>query len=483
MLRRNKELVLRPVFPNLGIQAMYRRRLRCLIDEMNNSILYWIQATYRATPPVMAMDDSAASQLRIAINKLTRQWQRRFDDAADELAAYFATAAHRRSDATLRAILKKGGFSVQFKMTAAMRDILKATITEQVGLIKSIPQQYLVNVQGAVMRSVQRGGDLGTLTKELEKQYGVTRRRAALIARDQNNKANSSMTRARQLELGIDTAVWLHSHGGREPRKTHLANSGKRYDPAKGWFDPDPKVNRYIFPGELINCFPGDMKVGLETHPIRLWRAPFDGPMVHISVGPDLLKGTPNHPILTARGWIGLGELDGGDYVVCMRRDNRKMVDNDKHHAESTFKELFEARAISGMQHRRGRESCNFYGDILDGDVDEVIIVDDRLPAKLDAGSSQYRDDVVFSEANAMRSFHAQLFAEFIRIAADSGRRIFKFGSIFYEFCGVRDKSVRNFSGHVFTMQTRAGYYSVSGAFVQAKNCRCVSKSVIKGFS
>lgn len=253
--RRGRDVILPPVHPNAGIQADYRRRLDRLIKDMNKSFLYWIGVTYRATPPVLAQDEaSAAIQLRIAVNKLARQWRKRFDKSSQELAKYFATAAHRRSDAVLRNILRRGGFTVKFEMTRAMRDIIDATIAEQVGLIKSIPEQYLTNVQGAVMRSVQTGRDLGTLTDEIERQYGVTRRRAELIARDQNNKATSSMVRARQVELGIKKAVWLHSHGGKEPRRTHVANSGKQYDPAMGWFDPDPKVRRYIFPGELINC-------------------------------------------------------------------------------------------------------------------------------------------------------------------------------------------------------------------------------------
>lgn len=252
--RREAEKILRPVHPNAGIEAEYRRRLRCLVDDMNASFLYWLKAAYRANEPVLlAQDESTpASQLRMAVNKLARRWQRRFDDAATDLARYFALAASRRSDAALRAILRDGGYSVRFTMTPAMRDIMKATIAEQVGLIKSIPQQYLVSVRGAVMRSVQTGRDLGALTDEIEEQYGVARRRAALIAKTQNNMATSSMTRARQTELGITEAVWLHSHGGREPRPTHVANSGKRYKVSEGWYDPAEK--KYIWPGQLINC-------------------------------------------------------------------------------------------------------------------------------------------------------------------------------------------------------------------------------------
>jgi uncharacterized protein with gpF-like domain len=160
----------------------------------------------------------------------------------------------QRTDAALRAILKKGGFAVKFRMTRAMNDVLRATIAEQVGLIRSIPEQYLAQVQGSVMRSVQAGRDLGTLAKELQAHYGVIKRRAAFIARDQNNKSTAMMTRVRQTELGIKRAEWRHSGGGKTPRPSHVKASRDRiqYDVDRGWFDPDE--GRYIFPGELINC-------------------------------------------------------------------------------------------------------------------------------------------------------------------------------------------------------------------------------------
>jgi len=150
------------------------------------------------------------------------------------------------------AILKKAGFTVKFKMKPAMRDIMRATVGQQVSLIKSIPSQYFTNIEGMVMRSVQTGRDLGQLTKDLQEQFGVTHRRAAFIARDQNNKATASMTRARQDELEITEAIWVHSGAGKHPRPTHVAMNGKKYDVNKGMWDP--AVKRWIFPGEEINC-------------------------------------------------------------------------------------------------------------------------------------------------------------------------------------------------------------------------------------
>lgn len=248
-----KELILSAVRPNEGLRIAYRRKLEALVTTMQNDIEKQVLSAYEGTPPQMAVDDSLSSTLLISImDKLRKKWTQRFNDASQDLAEYYATDMADRADGALEAILRRGGFSVKFKMTRAMQDVMKSTIAEQVGLIRSIGEKHLSDVQGLVMRSVSAGRDLNYLSTELRKRFGVTKKRAAFIAHDQNSKATAKITRARQTELGITEAVWLHSHGGKTPRRTHLANNNKRYNIEKGWYDPDE--GEYIWPGELINC-------------------------------------------------------------------------------------------------------------------------------------------------------------------------------------------------------------------------------------
>jgi SPP1 gp7 family putative phage head morphogenesis protein len=227
--------------------------LEKLIDEMHDSVLYWLGAAYKANEPKIAQDKAIpATVLEVAIRKLAKRWLKRFDDAADALAEYFSQRMIDRSDNALKSILKKAGFTVKFRMTQAAKDVLQATVNQNVGLIKSIPQDYFNEVQGLVMRSVQTGRDLGQLTKDLTQRYDITKKRAALIARDQNNKATSAIHRARQVELGITQAIWRHSGGGKHPRPKHVAADGKKYDVNKGL--PIGDQGQYVFPGEEINC-------------------------------------------------------------------------------------------------------------------------------------------------------------------------------------------------------------------------------------
>jgi SPP1 gp7 family putative phage head morphogenesis protein len=217
---------------------------------MHRSLVFWLKAQYRATPPPMAQDANAADALRAAIRLLARRWQRRFDRLADQLADHFAKESRDRVDRALGKMLRDAGFTVRFKATPAMRAAYAAVVAENVSLIRSIASQHLTAIEGDVMRSVMAGRDLASLAKTLEDTYGVTKRRAAFIARDQNNKATAVLQRTRHAELGITKAIWLHSAGGKQPRPEHVAFSGKEYDIAKGAF----LEGKWTWPGMEINC-------------------------------------------------------------------------------------------------------------------------------------------------------------------------------------------------------------------------------------
>jgi len=245
-----KPKTLKPVRPNEGIEAGYRQRLERLIEDMNASVLWWISAAYRATPPEMAQDASPAKTLQGVLNRLRKQWQGKFDDEAPNLANWFSRSSQSQVDRSFSRSLKTAGFSVSFNMTQEVNDIVQATTGENVSLIKSISSEYFTDIEGMVMRSVAAGRDIGALREQIQDTYGVTNRRAALIARDQNNKATANVNKARALQVGIVHAIWQHSRGGRHPRKSHVEATGRKFEIAKGC-----KIDgQYIQPGELINC-------------------------------------------------------------------------------------------------------------------------------------------------------------------------------------------------------------------------------------
>lgn len=246
------EVILREIPANAGLEAAYRKRLQLLLRDMAVDIRKRLKGVYRPAKDRLAMDDDPVVALRTVMRHLARRWQKRFDSMAKDIAEMFATRAQADLDLAFRKRLREAGFTVRFQPTERMLSAYRAVVAENVSLIKSIPQQFLKDVEGAVWRSALKGGAQYELSKEIRAKYGISARRAAFIASDQSNKARATFDNARRAELGIKFAVWKHSHAGKTPRPTHVKMDGQRFEIAKGMWDP--AVGEWIQPGTLPRC-------------------------------------------------------------------------------------------------------------------------------------------------------------------------------------------------------------------------------------
>lgn len=244
---------LKPTRASAALEAAYYRDLMRLIREMDDSLTYWLQANYRKHESAIAQD-SVADELQKVMNKLTARWRMQFNEVARYLAKKQSKRWQQHADTSLMDKLKQSGFAVKFRHSKAVTDGLDVILNQNGGLIKSIADHHLEEVSQLVQRSVMDGRDLATLTSELKERYGITQRRAAFIARDQNNKATSFITRTRQIEMGLTEAIWCHSSAGKHPRPMHVKAGRERlrYDIRKG-ADVDGN-GKLIFPGEEPNC-------------------------------------------------------------------------------------------------------------------------------------------------------------------------------------------------------------------------------------
>lgn len=242
----------RAVQPNKGVEVAYRKALDKLIAEMSNSTEYWLEAAYKANPPRIAQDAMPSAELSKKVKSLADRWTERFNEMSVSIAKRFTEQGVKHTDSSFKQALKDAGWTIEFKMTPIMRDATNAVIQENVSLIRSIPSQYFTEVEGIVMRGFTQGRDLQAISKDLQERYGVTKRRAALIARDQSNKLTATVTQARRVDLGLYEAIWVHSGAGREPRPSHL-KAGKdklKFDVREGAY-LDGKL---VLPGQEINC-------------------------------------------------------------------------------------------------------------------------------------------------------------------------------------------------------------------------------------
>ena len=246
MVKKTQPDELNPIPPNAGVESEYRRKMQALITSMQNSVLYYVSAAYRNANTERV---AGVKKIEKVLDDLKNRWLGKFDEAAPQLAAGFVAKASKTLDLNMERQLRTRKFGIHFELTPEMRAIVHTEIVQNVSLIQSIPSQYFTEVEGLVMRSVEVGGDLKTLTDELHKRYGITLDRAAKIASDQNHKVNAVMSRVRQLEAGFTHAEWVHVPS-KYPRHSHTEFSGKTYEIAKGALID----GEYIWPGQLIGC-------------------------------------------------------------------------------------------------------------------------------------------------------------------------------------------------------------------------------------
>lgn len=247
-----------PINASAIVAARYYETLRALIEDMTAETERSLRRLFNTdhAEEYFAQDASTSSQARILTNALMKKFNKKFGIKAKPTAERFAKQADKASSANVYTSIKQlsGGLSLPTTaITKEMTDILNATVTENVALIKSISQEYLSGVQQAVMRSITTGNGLQDLMPYLEKHKDISLRRAHLIALDQNRKASANLGRARMQNLGVEEYKWLHTGGSDHPRELHVRMSGNVYR----WDDPpiiDESTQERGIPGQAINC-------------------------------------------------------------------------------------------------------------------------------------------------------------------------------------------------------------------------------------
>jgi len=187
------------------------------------------------------------SSIRIAIRALRSQWTQ-VEKVAEEIAAEMAK---QNSEFNRKKFVKQINKAVGVDITSILADsnvdsALRASVTENVALIKTMPAKQFDRIERVVLQGVTSGNDFFSIKKDIKAIGGVSKRRAKLIARDQVSKLNGNLNRIRQDDIGITHYFWRTSEDERV-RPDHAANNGKRF----AWDSP-PAITGH--PGEDIQC-------------------------------------------------------------------------------------------------------------------------------------------------------------------------------------------------------------------------------------
>lgn len=305
-------------------------------------------------------------------------------------------------------------------------------------------------------------------------------------------------------------------------------------------------VGDYKVPPDMIwNCFVGDTNVATDSEIQKSYKHKYLGEVVTINTSSGInFTCTPNHPILTPRGWVAAALLnEGDDLLVTSGADGAIFRGNGNvNHVHTTMQTLHKTLADFGGIVQAPVGNFNFHGDIPASDV-EVVCKEGELGFNGHARTGNSVNEPLLKNSDAFCLGKRHFVTRFGRINISPlgfVRRACKalplFGrgvchtdkhclgtvagrdtllteypvnnlpaetiirsnllhgltrSVFVDNVVSVNKSFA--SCHVYNLQTENGYYfvgnsitdngeSYNGNMVIAKNCRCTILAWVKGF-
>lgn len=107
-----------------------------------------------------------------------------------------------------------------------LADYLQAAAARNASLIKSLADDTVKGIQQVVYNNSIAGNSVKTLRADLQKQFGISDKRAKLIARDQASKLNSDLNKIRQEQAGV-TEYGFSTSRDERVRANHKAMEGR----------------------------------------------------------------------------------------------------------------------------------------------------------------------------------------------------------------------------------------------------------------
>lgn len=135
----------RRIFPNLGVEKEYRKKLDKLIKAMGVSVLYWLLADYGNKTPI---------EIAKVLQKRIKQWKKTFGNKSDEIAIWFVRSIKKHTEFNMKNAFNEIGYNIKAEVP---NETVKAVELENRYLINSIPEKYFTAIETIAMMALLYG--------------------------------------------------------------------------------------------------------------------------------------------------------------------------------------------------------------------------------------------------------------------------------------------------------------------------------------
>lgn len=236
-------------FPSsVGID--YNSMLQSIVNMINEDIRNELMPIVESEEPNYVMDQSWFDRISAVMLRIRARWESpQFRQLTEEIARRFVRAVDARSSRSF-------GIDI-LGSDEALQTAIQASIFDNVRLIRTIPEQYLNQVEDIVVTNARAGNRSSVIADQLRERFGVTQNRARFIARDQTAKVNSAIAQKRIESAGYEYFQWVTSRDERvRDRHDDISQRVTAYGMGVYRFDNPPLSDRGvpILPGVDFQC-------------------------------------------------------------------------------------------------------------------------------------------------------------------------------------------------------------------------------------
>ena len=281
-------------------------------------------------------------------------------------------------------------------------NLVEEQIKQNVALITKISTDDVNRISDVITQGLINGNNESELREALRNTKGFNDGRIERVVLDQTNKLNTAVQTANALSLGVTEAIWKHVAGEHSSRPTHEEMDGKKFNITEGIYDRAVGYN--VKCGELPYCFPSNAQINFCSGINKLFRHFYSGELTVITTNDGVLETTPNHPILTTRGWIPANELKVGDNLIKTSSETIFSSSCDSNNGIATIGQLFDSCLLSaGSSLKLNGSNGQFHGDgSINHEVD-IIDINSLLADNFIADSAQRIVELIFARTKETR--------------------------------------------------------------------------------
>lgn len=442
MKKKYKKLT--PLTINKGIERDYYAFMRFMSEQIKERFLnVVVEGLDKEHIKEIIHDESLQSKINSLFSDVIKKLKTQFHTKRllQEIKKQIDKASYLHKQRFKKSV--DYGFGIDISKLPEFKEyksFINMAVKRNLSMVKSLRDENLTKLETSLRTAIEQGKSISNIKAVILKNYDVSKKKAAMIARNEIKNVTVMLEKKRMQNIGMDLYEWQTAEDERvrgnpsgeypKAKPSHFIMNGKicKWSDPTVYSDDGIKWKKRIdkMPksgaGEEVNCFLSGSDISFISKPLKFYKRFYTGSIVKITGESSFsISVTPNHPILTNRGWVFAKDINKSDKLIksLLSYDSKipnTEINNDHivitDNIYNLLKIAFAFKRVCGVD-------VKFHGDVTNKEVEIVSIkseLSDRIKTfanhkiiKNILAPTYFRKSLLFNDSSFFHLFSSTL--------------------------------------------------------------------------